>query len=255
VRQLSRAIRLLDALGARGDASLAELTEAVGAPRASVHRLLVAFEEHGYVHHVAAAGAYRLGPAVRALAARATESALLRIGAPALADLRSRTGETANLGALVGGRIVYLATLDGTLQPRMSAVVGAEVEPHATALGKAILSVASDELRARLLPPAPFPAYTPNTLTSEQALLDDLALAAERGYAVEVEESGLGATCIASPILDDAGRPVGAISLSGVTARLPAAQHEVLGADLRDWASRIAGGLSGAVSTTEGVPA
>src|SRR5690349_4456510 len=104
MRQLDRALDVLDAL-AGGPATLAELTATVAAPRASVHRLLVALEGRGYVQHVARDASYQLGPAVSRLAARSTESTLVRLAGPALTDLRARSGETANLAVRDGGRI------------------------------------------------------------------------------------------------------------------------------------------------------
>jgi IclR family acetate operon transcriptional repressor len=249
---LARVIQVLDQLGARGEASLADLTAAVAAPRASVHRLLVALQEHGYVQHVASDAVYRLGPAVLALASRGTESALVRLAAPGLADLRAKTGETVNLAVVDGRRIVYLATVDGTHQPRMSAVVGSEVEPHATAIGKAILAAADKPTRERLLPPEPFPAYTPYTVTSRAALDREVDECARRGFAVEVEESSLGAACIAVAIAGPEAPTVAGISISGVPARLPAGSYEAIAAELRTWADGIWRELTALATTIEG---
>jgi|GEM_PF-7082619 len=174
--------------------------------------MLRTLEQRGYVHHAASEKVYRLGPAINALAAQSTESAIVRAAAPALTHLRATTRETVNFGVINGSRIVYASTLDGTHQPRMSASIGAEVEPHATALGKAILSRLPVGVRARLLPPAPFPAYTPATITSPKALEAELLVAAQSGFAVEIEESTLGASCIAVPIVDAEGLALGGIA-------------------------------------------
>jgi IclR family acetate operon transcriptional repressor len=246
VRQLDRVLDILEQLAREGQASLADLTDAVDAPRASVHRLLVALESRGYVHHLTGEARYELGPAIQRLAARNTESALMRISAPALADLRSQTGETVNLAVLDGSRIVYAATVDGTLLPRMSATVGTEVEPHATALGKAILSVADAATRDRILPAAPYPTYTTHTIATKSALTSDLDVSAHRGFAVEIEESVLSATCIAVPIRDTHARPIAAISISSISARLPVGAHTEIAKLIRDWTTRIERDLNGA---------
>jgi IclR family transcriptional regulator, acetate operon repressor len=239
VRQITRALDILDHLGAHGDTSLADLTTALELPRASVHRMLRTLEQRAYVHHAESEKAYRLGPAITSLAAQGTESAIVRAAAPAMAALRASTGETVNLAFLNGSRILYAATLEGTHQPRMSASIGAEVEPHATALGKAILSHLPADARARLLPAAPYPRYTPETITTPEALEAELATAARSGFAVEVEESTLGAACIAVPILDDEGQAVGGISISGVPSRLPADSHASIAAEAKTWCEEI----------------
>jgi IclR family transcriptional regulator, acetate operon repressor len=244
LRQLTRTLDILDELALHGPVSLADLTDAVEAPRASVHRLLVALEERGYVRHVSADALYQLGPAVYQLAGRETRSRLERLSAPALADIRAKTGETVNLAVVDGSRIVYAASLEGTLQPRMSSTIGAEVEPHATALGKAILAMSDDAMREAMLPAPPFPAFTDQTITTLAALAADLAETTQRGYAVEIEESTLSATCIAIAIVDTDGQPIAAISISGASARLPLRSHKKLAADIQAWVGRIQRGLT-----------
>jgi DNA-binding IclR family transcriptional regulator len=240
MRQLTRALDILELLGTRGQVSLAELSVALEQPRASTHRLLTTLETRGYVHHDVGARSYRLGPAIRSLAARTAESSLVRIAEPVLAQLTASTGESVNLGVLVGARIVYGATLDGALQPRMSAAVGEEVAPHATALGKAILASLTEHDRTRLLPSPPYPRYTPSTLVTPEALGAQLELVRAQGFAVEIEESTLGAVCVAAPILDATGSPIGGLSISGITARLPEEARLAVAALLRDRCARIA---------------
>jgi len=212
---------LLEYLAERGEAKVGEIARSLDAPRASVHRILLTLQARGYVEQPVGTQKYRLGIELRALASRSTASALLRLAVPALAALAARTGETANLGVVRRGRIVYAATHDGVQLPRMSAVIGNDVEPHASALGKAILATLPSPLRASLLPPAPFPAYTPHSITKPEALERDLALAAERGFAIDHEEIAVGAVCIAAPILASDGRATAALSVSGLAARMP----------------------------------
>ena len=221
MRQITRALDLLESLATAGDSSLADLSTELDLPRASTHRLIVSLEKRGYVEHDEQAGVYRLGPSVVGLAAGRTESAIVRHAALALSQLRAKTGETINLATVSGSRIVYAATVIGLHQPRMSATVGQEVEPHATALGKAILAGLPPDARSATAATRAVSAYTPATITDPSVLAIELGETAKRGYATEIEESTLGAACIATAIFARNGVPVGAISVSGVPARLP----------------------------------
>src|SRR5262249_56191029 len=125
-------------------------------------------EGRGYIERAPGSRGFRLGMAIQALAERAGSSLLATLATPALAELSLATGETVNLAVLSGGRIVYAATRDGTHVPRMPATVGQDVEPHATAIGKAILSALPARERAALLGPSPYPAFTPQTITDSQ---------------------------------------------------------------------------------------
>jgi IclR family acetate operon transcriptional repressor len=244
--QLERALDLLELLGERNDMRPGELSTALGLPRATTHRLLSTLRARGYVEHVAATHSYRLGLAIQQLALQRGDSEIVRLAHPALAALRAATGETANLALLTSGKIVYAATLDGVHMPRMTTTVGLEAQPHATALGRAILAGLPAEERDALLGPGPLPGYTSRTTTDRDVLLKELDVAAERGYAVDDQETDVGAVCIAAAINGPQGLPVGGISISGITARMPADSWPQLARLVQDWCTRISDELTGA---------
>jgi IclR family acetate operon transcriptional repressor len=134
MKQLHRALDVLELVAEHGEVRLADVVGVLGTPRATAYRLLCALEDRGYVDHARADHTYRVGVALQVLAARSTESLLVRAAAPALAALRAETGETVNLGVLSGGRIVYAAALEGVHVPRMAVRVGEVVAPHSTAI-------------------------------------------------------------------------------------------------------------------------
>ena len=218
--QLDRSLDVLEFLAERGEAGAGEVSQELALPRASVYRLLHTLEERGYIARAPRSKLFRLGLAIHALAAQADASLVVSLAAPALADLCAKTGETSNLGVLSGGRFFYGASRDGPNVPRMPATVGEEIEPHATAIGKVILSAMPARDRLALLGPEPYVAFTDHTLTTAAELEREFAETAERGYAVDEGEIAVGAVCIAAAILDDKGYPVAALSISGINARL-----------------------------------
>src|SRR3954447_24163796 len=108
--QLDRSLDVLELLADRGEAGVAELVTRLGTPRASVYRLLATLQARGYVERAPGSRKYRVGLALRSLAARSTETLVVSLAAPALADLRAVTGETTNIGVVTNGRILYAAT-------------------------------------------------------------------------------------------------------------------------------------------------
>jgi IclR family acetate operon transcriptional repressor len=243
-RQLERAFDVLELLAEHGEAKAGEIINALGVPRASVHRLLTVLQSRGYIERSSSLRTYRLGPGIRWLALRSRPSTLHRLTERALADLRAKTGETVNLGVVRDGRIVYEATLDGAHVPRMSAVVGSELEAHATALGKAIVATVTEPARQALLRPAPYPALTPQTITEPEALDRELTLVAKRGFAVDDQETNIGAVCVAAPIVDEHGAAIAALSISGTTERLPPQRRSEFATLVQDWCRRISAELN-----------
>ena len=95
-----------------------------------------------------------------------------------------------------------------------------------------------------LLGEAPLTASTPRTLTSMAALQEDLAKIRRRGYSTDNEEHEMGVGCVATPILDRAGAPLAAISVSGPTTRILHADKTADTAGLlREHAEQVAAAL------------
>ena len=124
---LNKAVSILDAISAQ-PLALAELGAATGLPRATVHRLAVALEQHRLVardHD----GRFELGPRVRELARSGpvNRRALADSARPALLMLRDATGESTQLYVAVGDSRVCVAALESPYSLRTIVPVGASL--------------------------------------------------------------------------------------------------------------------------------
>src|SRR6185312_2207423 len=164
-------------------------------PAATVHRLMRTLVNRGYVRQEASRR-YTLG------------SRLIRLGEissqmlgtwlrPFLAQLVRLTGETANLAMLDGDEVVYIAQVPSPHSMRMFTEPGRRVQPHCTAVGKALLAeLPPGEARA-LLERDGMPAYTPATITDPDLLIAHLEVIRKQGYAVDEGEQEIGVRCFA----------------------------------------------------------
>jgi IclR family acetate operon transcriptional repressor len=239
VSSLDHGLQILELLGERRELKLVEVATLVGVSRPTAFRLLVALEAKGYVEHVKREHVYRLGQAVHVLAARAEPASLVRLAEPALSEIGALSGETTNLALVHRTSIVYAAIVEGTYALRMSATVGEAVPPHATALGKAILSRLSVQAVDSFLGPGSLERFTEHTIVDRArfaAVLDEVR---ERGYATDDGECETGALCIAAPIVAQDGYPVGGISVSGLAARISPEQRTDLGETIRAWCEQL----------------
>lgn len=132
--------------------------------------------------------------------------------------LAGRADAAVRAGVMHGASVVIVHHVfrpDTTLQ---ILEVGAELPLHASALGKAMLAFAPEELLSDLLG-EPLPRLTSRTLTAGP-LRDELGDVRERGFARERDEAILGESSIASPIFDHSSNAVGAIGVVGDTDRI-----------------------------------
>ena len=145
----------------RATLTFADLQQATGLSKATLHRLLGDLLAARLLDRVD--GRYRLSKLVFELGMRASvERSLLEVALPFLEDLYERTHETVHLGVREGDEVLYIAKVGGHQQAKSPSRIGGRMPLHATAIGKVLLAHAPDSVRDRVLgshwsaaPPAP----------------------------------------------------------------------------------------------------
>lgn len=245
VQSVERAAAVLRAVAAATGAagSATAVAETVGLNRTTTWRILTTLEHERLVSYDAETGTYALGFGLIDLASRAGGAALVRAARVVLQHLAAQARETAALAMVRGGVLTYVAeaTADAVVAAGWQ---GREVAMHATSTGKVLLAY-SHPADVRMLLKLPtgrrLPRFTPSTITSLNALEEELALVRERGYAVcrgEFESTAWG---VSAPVLDLAGSLVAVVSVWGPSERLTDDRFESLGALAVAGAADIAG--------------
>lgn len=132
---------------------------------------------------------------------------------PALAD---RNVKTSFVAVLNGCDIVYLYKYVAQNAKLATCAIGATKPAHATALGKAILAFLPKEKQLSVVDQIRFKPYTSHTITSKEALLQELDQIRQRGYATECGELSDLTFCYGAPIFDYTGNVIAAISLADI---------------------------------------
>jgi IclR family acetate operon transcriptional repressor len=133
---------------------------------------------------------------------------------------------------------VYIAKVESKHTLGMFSHIGARLPMHCTALGKSILAFSGPERIQGVLSELPKPR-TPNTITSEKALREELDLVRSQGFAIDDEENEAGIRCVGAPIIDYTGKAIAAMSISGPCDRMELERCIQLGSILREAVLRL----------------
>lgn len=240
---------------ARPAQRVSDVAAALGLNLSTTSRLLATLEAAELVRRDPVSQLYELGPAVISMAGVALNNdAVYRQSRPVTQRLAWELGLGANVAVRRGGELFYLQNVEGQFAHKSYSLLGQRNPLHSTAMGKCLVLGMTDQERAELLGDGPFFAYTQRTLTTPEALEEELAATSERGWATEVEELALGRACISAPVRDHTGGIVAAISISGALSAIALHDREAeLGRLIIEAADSVSVGLGylGPVPTSQ----
>lgn len=222
VRAVERALQLIEIFArSRGPFSISELSAEVELPPSTVHRLVQTLTSLGYVVQYQESKRYGVGRGIAEInRAMLLKYEFARFAQPHLEALVKTTGETANLAALYGTSLIYLAQVESPAMVRVSNPVGTLVPMHCTAVGKVFLADFRKAMLEDVIKYAGLEAFTSNTFSNPKSLQKELTRVRNQGYAFDNEEYAQGVRCIAVPVRGSSGAVVSAISLSGPSSRM-----------------------------------
>lgn len=220
VQSVERAFGVLDAL-ANGPLGVTDVSVRVDLPKSTVARLLKTLEELGAVERVLEDGRYRMGSVIAGLAGSTRHASdLVARARPAIEELCEDIGEDAGFSVPEGYLVHYIDQVDSDNAVQVRDWTGEEVPMHAVPSGLVMLAH-WPTLRVERYLNRPLVKFTDATMTDADALAARLKEIYERGFAWVFEEFVEGINSVAAPVLDRAGRPLGAIHVHGPAYRFP----------------------------------
>ncbi len=225
VRAILRALDVLAAFtSGQPTLSLMEVSAAVGLNASTTFRVLATLQSRGYVEQDAATGRYRIGVAcLSPCSVFLSHLNLQERIRPLLVQLRDATRETVHLSILDHHtmEVIYLEKLEG-LEPvgPMRSRIGGRAEAHCTGVGKILLAHHDPEAVRAFFGEHGITRHTPRTVPTLAALMEELAAARQRGYALDNAEHEEGVMCVAVPVWNHLNRVQAAVSVSGTVERM-----------------------------------
>jgi DNA-binding IclR family transcriptional regulator len=214
--------RVFDVLEFVGDApsspTFSQLLTGLEIPRSSLFHLLTNLVARGYLEADPGNGGYRLGPNINRLAAKSAEPSLAVLVEPYLRKLSGELNETSGFYIRAGDTVETVATASSTQALSYTMRVGESAPLYAVSGGKILLARLPDREFDAYLARVVFEAVTPATLTSGEALREQVAKARIEGFAYSHEEFTPGITGISTIVTSDK-RIFGSLNLAVPTAR------------------------------------
>jgi DNA-binding IclR family transcriptional regulator len=210
--------QIIEAMAAAGQPMrLTALANQLGEPKAKMHRHLSTLKHLGFVDQDPKTETYRLGLKLVHIGQAATDQFdLRRLAEPYMTRLRDLTHQTVVLSTPASGDAIINAVIDSPNLVTISVRLGYRLPAHASAQGRLNLAFGPAATQQRVLA-RKLQVFTPRTLTDPAKLRERLATIRERLYDVSMDETLLGISAVAAPILNFDNELVGAIAVVGTT--------------------------------------
>ncbi|SFR64018.1 IclR family transcriptional regulator [Halogeometricum limi] len=210
---VERTLAIVQALERLGGAGASEVARELSLSKSTVYTHLNTLHANGYL--VKSDGSYSLSCRFLRLGSTVQQSFdLYGRGKPVVDELATETGERTNLVVEEAGRGTCLHAADATGSTDIYMSPGERWPMHATATGKAILAHLPVERVDDIVDEHGLPSLTEHTITTREALDDELETIRQTGVSFDEQEAVEGLRCLSSPVLVD-GNPLGSVSVSG----------------------------------------
>lgn len=224
-QSVEKTLQIIEVMArARGPLRLQEISRQSELPPSTTLRMVNTLVQRGYAFQEADTLRYGLTLQLSRIGSMIGAQYDLREYAhPIMEQLSVACGEACCLAIEQDHEVVYVDLVDGPDNMlRIMQYIGKRAPMHCTGIGKLLLLNRTDDQVRALMEQAGMRRFTDRTITTMEALYQELAQIRARGYSTDDEECEIGARCVAAGVYDYTGRIVGGISVSGPATRLTA---------------------------------
>lgn len=233
---VTKLCRVMEQFQERQSFGITDLARRTDLLPSDVHRILTSLRVFGYIEQDPETKKYRLGFSLLRLGLTAfRRNQLYEKAHPVLATLSQKVGAATQLAQL-DGRELKVFLVDRVTGPSdlvFGDHLGGSARLHCTALGKTIIANLTPDIAIPALEKSGLTRCTRRTITDPSILVRQFNEIRRLGYAVDREEYSNGLCCLASPLRDNEGSVVGAISTSMPSSQFIGWDESRLGAHLK----------------------
>jgi DNA-binding IclR family transcriptional regulator len=240
VRALARGLSILSLFDIdHREWTIDEIADRTGLLRMTAYRMARTLEAAGYLVRDTVTNQYHLGPATIAMTYVAEDhSHFVELARPFLEQLVETTGESVTLAIPVDGTPVCVSIVDSSRLFQRQLAPGRIIGDLASVHGKIFAALSPAEDRAAILAQVRR-RHTPHTVTDPQALAEELERIAGEDVAFDVEGLHLSTCAVGSPVRDQMGTVVAAVSVVMPTGRFGPEERRLCTEAVKDAAASL----------------
>lgn len=242
---LERLISLLEIIAVVGrPVTVGEVQAASGIPKPTCYRLVQTLLEQRLIDDPNEDGRFVIGERmIRIALLGKSDVDVRRVAAPLLRAAATSFNETVFLARLRDSKveIIHVETPDDPGRAFIHPGIG-ERPLHACSCSKAIAAFADDGFRERILD-GTLMAFTEQTRTSRDDLMDEFRLIKRRGFADCDQEIDVGISSVAAPITTGNIGATFSVGAVGPVRRFGADHRQEIGQQLTELATKISGAI------------
>lgn len=232
IKSIEKALDLLELLSDnKKEMGISEIGKELHMGLSTVYRILTTLKCHGYVIQNQQTSKYTLGIQLFILGGKVQSAInLIESVSPFLQKLSQHTNESINFAILEDREAVCLTKIESPEVLRTDIKIGARLPAHCTSVGKVLLAFLSDREFITLYnnDTEKLFTFTPNTISSVMELKKCLKKIKKDGYAIDKEELKIGINCLGVPIINNEGKALAGISVTGPASRFNLSEMEKL---------------------------
>ncbi|HLU78099.1 MAG TPA: IclR family transcriptional regulator [Burkholderiaceae bacterium] len=220
VQSFARGLAVIRSFSAEAPSqTMTEVAQRTGLTRAGARRILHTLHALGYVE--IEGRQFRLTPKVLDLGfAYLSSLPVWSLAEPYMEALVKQVQESCSVAVLNGTEIIYVLRLPVEKIMSINLGVGSRLPAYCSSMGRVLLAGLADDDVERILAQTDRIARTPRTLTTPQALLEEIRKVRQQGWCIVDQELEPGLISVAVPIRARNGKVVAAMNVGMSTSRV-----------------------------------
>jgi DNA-binding IclR family transcriptional regulator len=223
IKSIEKALCLLELLSDnKKEMGITEIGKELHMGISTIYRILTTLKCRGYIVQNQQTSKYMLGAKLFILGCKVQNTTnLIKLVTPFLQRLSQNIDETINFAILEDRETICLSKIESKEILKAGIEVGTKVAAHCTSLGKVLLAFLPEQEFLMLYSDnnEKLPTFTPNSISSVEELKKCLKKIKKQGYAIDEEEFKIGVNCLGVPIINNEGKAIASISISGPRSR------------------------------------